>query len=142
MASDERVVELAQVFPQAALDAIPQPMWIYARDGECAGCNVVAESFWKLPREHIVGKYDAFAHAETPDGASLRDLVRAVRAALAHGTVEICEPVLIDLAAVEVTSGVSRRQAYIENTIFPLRDAAGEIRFAAVLQRDITELVD
>ena len=142
MASDASVVELAQVFPQAALDAIPQPMWIYGHDGVCAGSNAVAEEFWKLPREHIVGKYNAFAHAETPDGAGLRGLVRAVRAALAHGTVEICEPVLIDLAAVEVTSRVSKEQAYIENTIFPLRDAGGVIRFAVVLQRDVTELVD
>ncbi|WP_096331923.1 STAS domain-containing protein [Nannocystis exedens] len=142
MTSNEKGVDLQQLFPQAALDAVPQPMWIYGRDGVAAGCNITAEKFWRLPREHIVGKYNAFEHAETPDGASLRELVRAVRAALDAGSVEVCEPVLIDLGALDVTTQASKERAYIENTIFPLRDRDGAIHFAAVLQRNVTELVE
>lgn len=141
MTSDEDKGGLEQVFPQVALDAVPQPMWIYGFDGVAAGCNVAAETFWRLPREHVIGKFNAFEYAATPHGASFRVLVRAVRAALAKGKVEICEPVLIDLAVIDVTAGVSTQQAYIENTIFPVRDREGVIRFAAVLQRDVTELV-
>src|SRR5689334_8463171 len=133
MTSDENSVGLEQVFPQTALDAVPQPMWIYGYDGVAVGCNVAAEKFWLLPREHVIGKFNAFEHAATPQGASFRVLVRALRSVLAEGTVEICEPVLIDLAVIDLIAGVSTEQAYIENTIFPLRDGAGVLRFAAVL---------
>ena len=142
MTSHENSAGLEQVFPQTALDAVPQPMWIYGYDGVAVGCNVAAETFWRLPREHVIGKFNAFEHAATPQGASFGALVRAVRSALAEGTVEVCEPVLIDLAVIDATAGVSAEQAYIENTIFPLRDRAGVIRFAAVLQRNVTELVE
>lgn len=142
MTGDEIGVRLADIFPQTALDAVPQPIWVYGPDGVSAGCNSTAERFWQLPREYVVGKYNAFEHAASQGGENLRVLVRAVQAAFRDGTVEICEPVLIDLAVVEAAAGVTKEQAYIENTIFPVRDAAGVIRFAAVLQRDVTELVD
>lgn len=141
MTNDDSV-DLEQFFPQAALDAIPQPMWVYGPDGVAAACNAAAETFWRLPRQYVVGKYNAFEHAETAEGANMRPLVEAVRAALFEGKTEICAPVLIDLNVVDFLTGVSTERAYVENTIFPLRDRAGVIRFAGVLQRDITELVE
>jgi anti-anti-sigma regulatory factor len=142
MSSDEDSVRLEHLFPQVALDAVPQPMWIYGFDGFVAGCNVAAEAFWRLPREHGVGKFNLSDHAATPQGAVLLPVARAVRAALADGTVEVCEPVFTDLAVIGVAIGVSTTCAYIENTVFPVRDRAGVIRFAGVLQRDVTELVE
>jgi anti-anti-sigma regulatory factor len=139
-ADDDRVLQ--DIFPQTALDAVPQPMYVYDWDGVTAGCNVAAETFWRLPREHIVGKFNAYAYAETDEGAHFRVLVRALRAALGDGVTTVCEPVLIDTGAVDVTKHVSQAKAYIENTIFPMRDRSGAIRFAGVLQRDITELVE
>lgn len=142
MASDDIDAVLQRIFPQSALDALPQPMWIYGPDGVVAGCNVAAETFWLLPREHVVGKFNAYEHAAASQDPTYLLLTRALRSVFATGEVETCEPVLIDLANVDVVASVSRQQAYIENTIFPLRDAAGVVRFAAVMQRDITELVE
>lgn len=142
MTSDESSVPLDQILPQIALDALPQPIWVYGFDGIVAGCNVAAEKFWRLPREHSIGKFNIYEHAATPQGASFSPLVRAMRAALAEGTVEICEPMLIDLTVIDVAAGVSTAYAYMENTAFPLRDRAGVIHFVAVLQRDVTELVE
>jgi anti-anti-sigma regulatory factor len=142
MTSDKSSVDLEHLFPQTALDAVPQPMWIYGHDGFVAGCNVAAEKFWRLPRERGIGKFNLFDHAATPQGATLRVLIPALRSALAEGKVEVCEPVLIDLTIIDVAAGVSTKQAYMENTFFPVRDGAGVIRFAGTLQRDVTELVE
>jgi anti-anti-sigma regulatory factor len=142
MTSADNTVDLEQILPQAALDAVPQPMWIYGFDGVAAGFNVAAETFWRLPREHIIGKFNVFDYVATPGGASFRGMVRALRAALAEGTVQVCEPILIDLGAIDVTADLSSQRAYIENTVFPLRDRAGVIRFAVLLQRNVTELVE
>jgi len=142
MTSDKSSVDLKHLFPQTALDAVPQPVWIYGHDGFLAGSNVAAEKFWRLPREHGIGKFNLFDHAATPQGADVRVLARALRSALAEGKVEVCEPVLIDLTIFDVAAGVSTKQAYMENTFFPVRDGMGVIRFAGALQRDVTELIE
>ena len=85
MTSDKSSVDLEHLFPQTALDAVPQPMWIYGHDGFVAGCNVAAEKFWRLPRERGVGKFNLFDHAATSQGADVRVLARALRSGLAPG---------------------------------------------------------
>lgn len=142
MTSGDSDGELERLFPQAALDALPQPIWVYGHDGVVAGCNAAAERFWRLPRAYTVGKFDAFAHAETPAGEPVRGLMRAVREVLREGTTHVLEPLLIDLEVVDEMRPYTRARAYIENTVYPLRDAAGAPRYAIVLQRDVTELVE
>lgn len=128
---------LSSLVAPAVLDAMCYSVFVHRTDGTLEHINPVTAAFWGVPPEAVVGKFNIF----TDQGAFDPALLAAFREAAA-GETRTVEPALMDLSRVEGLAEHSRKLAWVEHTLFPLRGPDGQVAYVMTIQRDVTELVE
>jgi anti-anti-sigma regulatory factor len=131
----EEISLIDSVISQAAMDALPFPAHLIRRDGIVVRVNRANQEFWRIPPEAVVGLFNLFEHP-SPDPAVLPALVESFT-----GRAQALAPTVIDIEALGL-GHLSKKRAWIENVFCPITDAAGEVRYVLLLQRDVTVLAE
>nr|AYM54541.1 anti-anti sigma factor protein [Racemicystis crocea] len=116
------------------LDALPHPAFVYRADGVLKAYNRGAEELYGIAREHVVNKFNAF-ESDILDKA----IVEGIREALA-GRTNVVYSALVDTSKSEDLASISQKTVWVENTNVPLCDAAGDVAYMLIMQRDVTEM--
>jgi len=120
----------------AMLDALPHPAFVYRADGLLMAYNRGAEELYGILREHVVNTFNAF-ESDILDKA----IVEGMREAFA-GRTNVVYSAQVDTSKSEELAAISRKAVWVENTNIPLRDAAGEVVYMVIMQRDVTAMIE
>lgn len=119
-----------------SVDTVKTHLKIYDRNGLLVHVNSAFERLWLIPREDVVvGRFNVFESAQVKELGLLPYLERAY----AGERVEIPD-MEFDASREEVAKGRSRKR-WISTLVYPIRDAAGQVKQMAMIHEDITERV-
>ncbi|WP_437731783.1 PAS domain-containing protein [Sorangium sp. So ce1335] len=115
---------------EAVFELLPMPAFVYRTDGVVAAVNEVTCTWYKTPREYLVGKYSVLQDPEAISKGFAEAFLRAVAG----------EPVTLPAIPYVIKHEVNEdlgRWCWLEVTFLPLRDEAG-VRFVVALIRDVS----
>lgn len=120
---------------QAALEAIPFPLTIYACDGLYVGSNALVEQLFRVPKSAVVGFYNLLT-----DPATQSTEMPALFQAVLSGQRIQTPPMRYDYSF-PGTQNSERSSCWIELTYFPFHNDAGTVTHVGAIIQDVTERV-
>ncbi|XXX74520.1 PAS domain-containing protein [Sorangium sp. So ce134] len=115
---------------EALFDLLPMPIFVYRADGLLAAVNEASCTWFKVPREHVVDKFNILQDPEAVAQGFTGPFLRAVA-----GEVSTLPATPYEMTEEGGTGKI--RRCWLEVTYLPLRDEAGA-RFVVSLTRDVT----
>ncbi|WP_437965672.1 PAS domain-containing protein [Sorangium sp. So ce260] len=115
---------------EALFELLPMPVFVYRTDGLLAAVNEACCTWFKVPREHVVDRFNLLQDAEAVAQGFTGPFLRAVGG-------EVTTLPATPYEMVENGAEGRLRRCWLEVTYLPLRDEA-EVRFVVSLTRDVT----
>lgn len=115
---------------EAVFELLPMPVFVYRTDGVVAAVNEVCCTWYKTPREYLVGKYNMLEDPEAVSKGFAEPFLRAVAGEV------VTLPAIPYVIKHEVNEDLGR-WCWLEVTYLPLRDETG-VRFVMALIRDVS----
>lgn len=130
----EEKIKTSERFLNSIIDQSPYPMWISDNKGTLTRINKACLDLLQIKEDEVVGKYNIF-HDNIVKEQGYISLIRKV-----FNKGETVNFELIydssELQSLDLEKTIS---VILDVTIFPIRDAAGEIKNAVIQHRDITQ---
>jgi PAS domain S-box-containing protein len=129
----EKSLEDSEMFLSNLLNQSPYPTWIADKNGVMVDTNPALLKVLNLTREQLVGQYNVFDDPQVD-----KNLLDKIRKVLADGMILDFE---LEWAGEDtnVEALKDSNRVFIDGTVFPIKNAKGEITNAVITYKDVTD---